>query len=277
MPVLEIAGEPIFVADWGAPPRPGRPAFLFVHGAGMDRTVWALVGRTPGERGFAAFAVDLPGHGLSGGAPRRRIADHARVVAQVAERLGLERPVPVGHSMGALIALEATALLPAAGLVLVGAGLRMKVHPDLLALALRAPAEAARLMVRWSFPKPLRFGAQPVPGGWLPEAASKLLARAPAGVLAADLEACDAYEDAAGRAAGFAGPVTVVSGELDRMTPPRAGRELATAFPHGHFQLVPGAGHMLPLEAPQACVAALLDVVARLERAEAGTQAAARS
>jgi len=276
MAYLDIDGERIFVADWGAPPAAGRLAFVFVHGAGMDRTVWALVARTPGARGHASFAVDLPGHGLSGGVPRRCIADYAGVVRGVVQALELDRPVLVGHSMGALIALEAGAALPAAGLVLIGAGLRMKVHPDLLALARRAPAEAAQLMVRWSFPKPVRFGAQPVPGGWLPQAAWRLLARAPAGVLAADLEACDAYDDAPARAAAFRGPVTVISGRLDRMTPPRAGRELASAFADGRFEAVTEAGHMLPLEAPAACMKALFDVMERLA-AGGGAQAAARS
>jgi pimeloyl-ACP methyl ester carboxylesterase len=45
-------------------------------------------------------------------------------------------------------------------------------------------------------------------------------------------------------------PVTVVVGSKDRLTPPRQSRRLADVVPGASLQVIPGAGHMLSLEAP---------------------------
>lgn len=50
--------------------------------------------------------------------------------------------------------------------------------------------------------------------------------------------------------AGVAVPTTVVVGRRDLLTPPRLGRALAAAVPGARLVEVPGAGHMLPYEAP---------------------------
>lgn len=53
-------------------------------------------------------------------------------------------------------------------------------------------------------------------------------------------------------------PVQVLCGEHDRVTPPARSQALAQSIPGARLQLVPDAGHMLPLEQPQAVVSALL-------------------
>jgi pimeloyl-ACP methyl ester carboxylesterase len=45
-------------------------------------------------------------------------------------------------------------------------------------------------------------------------------------------------------------PVAVVVGSRDRLTPPAQSRRLAAVIPGASLQVVPGAGHMLSLEAP---------------------------
>ena len=54
---------------------------MFVHGAGMDHSVWPLQARHFAYRGWNALAVDLPGHGRSGGELLRLGAGHGRVAA----------------------------------------------------------------------------------------------------------------------------------------------------------------------------------------------------
>lgn len=52
--------------------------------------------------------------------------------------------------------------------------------------------------------------------------------------------------------AAYAGtPVTVVVGSADRLTPRRFARAIAEASPGSRLLVVPGAGHMLPLERPR--------------------------
>ncbi|MFM6991795.1 MAG: alpha/beta fold hydrolase, partial [Rhodoferax sp.] len=56
-------------------------------------------------------------------------------------------------------------------------------------------------------------------------------------------------------------PVRVLCGEHDRVTPPQRSQELAEWIPGAQLVRVPGAGHMVPLEQPQAVVKTLLDLM----------------
>jgi pimeloyl-ACP methyl ester carboxylesterase len=91
---------------WWAADGPGpRPLAVLVHGVTSSARTWWRVGPALVGRGFRVLAVDLRGHGASPrAADRLAITDLA---ADVAETVG-EGPVEllVGHSLGALVALE---------------------------------------------------------------------------------------------------------------------------------------------------------------------------
>lgn len=55
-------------------------------------------------------------------------------------------------------------------------------------------------------------------------------------------------------------PTTVLVGTRDRLTPPRLARELTSSIPGANLVVLPGAGHMLPLEAPDEIVDAITAV-----------------
>jgi len=85
----------------------GEVALVFVHGWGCDRRVWRnQVGYfTPRYR---VVALDLAGHGDSGSdRPTFSIAAFAADVEAVAERLGANRIVLIGHSMSGGVVIEA--------------------------------------------------------------------------------------------------------------------------------------------------------------------------
>ena len=42
---LEINGSPVFVGTGGTPIRSDRPTIVFLHGAGMDHSVWLMPAR----------------------------------------------------------------------------------------------------------------------------------------------------------------------------------------------------------------------------------------
>ena len=154
---LRVDGQPVFAATGGRDFDPALPAVVFVHGAGMDHTVWALQTRWFAWHGHAVLAVDLPGHGKSGGAALRTIDDIAGWLLQLIAASGAGQAALVGHSMGALAALAAAARRPDAvrALALLGVGAKMPVHPDLLAAAMSgdpaARASAWDLIVAWGF------------------------------------------------------------------------------------------------------------------------------
>ena len=85
----------------------------------------------------------------------------------------------------------------------------------------------------------------------------QLLERALAGVLAADLAACNAYDGAPAAAARVACPTLLLLGALDRMTPPAKAEPLAHAIKPSRTVILPAAGHMLMSERPDAVIDAL--------------------
>lgn len=48
----------------------------------------------------------------------------------------------------------------------------------------------------------------------------------------------------------FTGPVLILCGEHDRITPVEGHREMAAMAAHATLEIVPGAGHLTPIEAP---------------------------
>jgi pimeloyl-ACP methyl ester carboxylesterase len=59
-------------------------------------------------------------------------------------------------------------------------------------------------------------------------------------------------------------PVLIVGGRDDRISPPERVTELAAALEQATLRLVPGAGHMAPIEAPQAMTAILGEFLAQI-------------
>jgi pimeloyl-ACP methyl ester carboxylesterase len=87
---------------------------LLVHGVTSSSRTWWRVGPALAGRGFRVLAVDLRGHGAS---PRAAaglaVADLADDVAEtVAGTVGGPVDLLVGHSLGALVALEVVARHP---------------------------------------------------------------------------------------------------------------------------------------------------------------------
>ncbi len=108
----------------------------------------ALQSRWFAHHGGNVLAVDLPGHGRSAGPPLTDIG----LLADWTERLiCCNRASLVGHSMGALIAVETAARHPdrSASLCLIGAAAKMLVHPDLLAAAKANSHSAVDMVSLW--------------------------------------------------------------------------------------------------------------------------------
>ncbi|MDP6975354.1 MAG: alpha/beta hydrolase [Acidimicrobiales bacterium] len=266
---LEVAGRTVHAAT-GAVPIEGRddPLLVLLHGSGMDRSVWSHQTRFLAHHGVRAVAVDLPGHGRSDGPALDTIAELADWTAALAQALGGPLHL-VGHSMGALVVLETAGRHhdAVASAVLLGVAAAMPVHPDLQAAAEADDPLAAELITAWAHGRRQHIGLNPTPGLWMMGGVNALLDSSPPGVLATDLAACAAYDEALVAAAGATCPVTLVLGGEDRMTPRRAARDLEAAFPSPPSVVeLPGSGHMLMQEEPEAVRRALLDHLDRCRR-----------
>lgn len=192
---LKIDRRSVFASTGGKEHGPNQPLMVFLHGSGMDHSVWALQSRWFAHHGARVLAVDLPGHGRSAGPPLTDIAGLADWTARLIESMGDDQALLVGHSMGALIALETAARHPGrvAGLALLGAAVKMPVHPDLLAAAKANSHTAVDMVSLWSLGARATMGCSSAPGLWMLGNVERLLERAAPGVLHADLAACNDY------------------------------------------------------------------------------------
>lgn len=259
---LEVNGHAAYVATGGRRPDRARETVLFVHGSGQDHSIWTLPTRYFARHQRCALAVDLPGHGRSAGAPLERIEDMADWLIAVLDAAGRARAAIAGHSLGSLAALAAAARHPGRvrAIALVGTAWPMSVSPALLAAAQDNPPQAIDMLTRWGFHN-AGEGTNPAPVNPLREAGRRLLERARPGVIHTDLAACDDYAAGLGHAAAVRCPALLILGEHDRLTPPRAARQLAATLPKAETVMLAGAGHAMLAEQPAAVLEQLTRVL----------------
>jgi pimeloyl-ACP methyl ester carboxylesterase len=262
----------VFLADQGRRFDPARPTLLFVHGAGMDHSVWPLQARHFTYRGWNALALDLPGHGRSEGALLTSIEAMADWLARLIDALGIERAALVGHSMGALVVLACAARTPGKieRIALLGAAPAMPVHPALLEAASKPLPLGPQMICDWGFGPAGHFGGHRSPGSWMLGHALALLGRSAGPGLHTDLAACSAYAGGLDDAARVTCPALLLAATLDRMTPARQGAKLADAITGATFVALSGCGHMMMVEKPDATRDALSGFFAESQTAAAG-------
>jgi pimeloyl-ACP methyl ester carboxylesterase len=170
---------------------------VLIHGAAMDGTVWRYQADALAREGFSPVAVDLPGHGDSEGEPSVTIKGYAGWL--LAYLSVLDEPVHlVGHSVGALVALEAAAARPnlVRSVALLGVADRMPVNPDLLASTAADDVTVFVTMGSWMHTR------HPVGAPeWKVDDTVAILQRSRPGIAFADLTACNDYPGASGPAA----------------------------------------------------------------------------
>jgi pimeloyl-ACP methyl ester carboxylesterase len=249
MPYVRLATGRVHFAERGER-RAGSPSVLFIHGAGASATIWSMVlARVARHR--HTIAIDLPGHGpseLGDGPPT--IERYRDAVGGLAAMLCLGPSVLVGHSLGALVAIEAALAWPdkVLGLVLCAAAPRMPVDPEVFRL-LRDDPDG---FVPWLADHALSPRAKPaIRRGFL---AANMLAGASRGaeIARADFEIVQAT-DLTERLTSVACPITWLDGADESMVPAAQ----RTAERPGAIVSVPEAGHLLPIEAPGAIASVL--------------------
>lgn len=260
---ITVAGQTVYAHTGGRPFDSALPAIVLIHGAGMDHTVWNQQTRYLAHHGASVLAVDLPGHGRSGGEPLTGIAAMADWIVQLLDAVGLSRAALVGHSMGALVAVDAAVRhgdrVRALGMI--GVAEAMPVHPDLLASAKAGEAEAIELVIGWSHGRLGHVGGNAAPGMALMTGGRQLMQTIRPGVLGTDMAACDSYGSVVPAASQVKVPTLLLLGAEDRMTPARSGRKLSEHIPDNHLIIVPNIGHMVMTEAPDATIDALKTMI----------------
>ena len=253
---------PVYAYTGGKSFDAALPCIVFVHGALNDHSVWTLLARWFAHHGHAVLALDLPGHGRSGGAPLASVEALADWLLATLDAAGVARAALVGHSMGSLIALEAAARAPARAtrLAMLGTAYPMKVSDALLSTARDQPLRAIDMVNAFSHAGLAAKPSYPGPGTWLHGADRALMRRVQTGQTAVnlfhhDFSVCDRYAGGMHAATQVRCAASVILGERDQMTSPKQAHEIAQAL-KARVHTVP-AGHALMAEAPDAVLAAL--------------------
>ncbi len=232
--------------------RAAHPALVFINSLGSDLRIWDEVIPHLADH-FFIIRADKRGHGLSGCPPGPyTISQMADDVVGLLDFLGVGTAVPIGISIGGLIALDMAARYPARVTRLIlcdtGAVIGTADMWNQRIAGLEADGFThlgANIVARWLSPA---FAAtQPAAyQGYL-----NMLTRTP---LPGYTAACQAIRDADLRPAAqtIATPALVLCGAEDMATPPDLGRELAGLLVNGRFQLIPHAAHLPCIEQPEA-------------------------
>lgn len=254
----------VYVATGGKEFNPDLPTVLFLHGSGGDHRTWALQTRYFAYHGYSVLAPDLPGHSLSGGEAFKSIEESGPWLAELFETTGVQAAHIVGHSQGFLSALDfaehhSDKIL---SITAIGTAAAIPVNQALIDTAKESSAKAAHMMCNWGFGPEAHMGISSVPG-MQPIAISRaIMSRNP---LAADLQACAGYKAGEEIAKSLDMPRHCILASADKMTPMRAGKQLAADMGVTPT-IIHGAGHMLPLEAPKRTLAALRNFIETAQR-----------
>ena len=233
------------------------PPLVLIHGAGGAHLHWP-----PQLRRLASarvIALDLPGHGKSGGTPCAAIGELAQALVEFLDALAIERAVFAGSSMGGGIAQLLALDYPdrVMGLALIGTSARLRVSPELLGLIGRDFPAAVSRIVEWCY-------SANAPDSLTRLARERMLEIKP-GVLLADFNACNAF-DVRARVSQISSPSLILVGSDDRMTPEKYSRALAEQIAGAQLQIIPGAGHMVMLERPEEVTAAIGTLITQISQ-----------
>lgn len=246
------------------------PPLILIHGFPVDRSMWR--GQLDGLGNVArVVALDLPGFGatpgIADGLQPTSMDEYADCVIALADGLGMPRFVCAGLSMGGYVALSIARRYPhrLSGLALCDT----RAEPDTVEAANNRHKDADRVLGEG-----LSFLVERMTKTLV---APETLARRRDVVNA--LEAMihrSAWKGVASALRGMAGrrdmrpvlahikaPTLVVVGSEDAITPPKGAQAMAAAIPGAELAVIPGAGHMSPLEAPEQVNTALRKLLRR--------------
>jgi len=232
------------------------PALLFIHGYPLDRSIWRE--QIEALEGFRCIAPDLRGMGQSD-APDLgySMSVYAADLDALLNALDVEEVVLCGVSMGGYVALEFLRRWRSRvrGLVLMDTRAdedSPEARRGRDAAAATARERGASAIADIMLPKMLA----PATIGRRPEVAVALRAVMSSTPVAGIIGALAAMRDREGSESLLPMltdvPTLIVVGEADVLTPPALARTMAKSIPGARLAIIPDAGHLPPLEQPEA-------------------------
>lgn len=249
------------------------PPVLFVHAYPLDRSVWA--NQLPID-GYRSIAVDLPGFGESGdlaAGDAFEMSRYAESLVQVLDRLGVADPIVyVGVSMAGYIGWELFRTIP--GRVRAAVLCCTKAAADTPEFAAKRLSVAEKVLREGS--DAVTATARTLLGETSrerrPELESTLRAlirgTSPRAIAAAQ-RGMAVRRDQRDLLPTITMPVQLIAGEEDGFSPPEEMKSWATFLPNVHFAVIPEAGHLPMMEAPDQFRAVLMRFLREIDQSPA--------
>jgi YbgC/YbaW family acyl-CoA thioester hydrolase len=246
-------------------------AVLFIHGYPLDHTLWEH--QLAHLEGWMRIAPDLRGMGQSD-APDLgySMATYAEDLLALVNSLGVERVVLCGVSMGGYIAFEMLrrARERVRGLVLVNSRAEADTPEGRRARdasAAQAREGGAESIAATMLPRILARAA-PTENPALVERVRTMMEGTPVSGILGAIAALRDRPDSLPLLPSLAGlPTLVIAGEDDQLIPAERARVMADAIPGARLAMIPGAGHLCPIERPEVVTGLLAEFLAGLGRA----------
>ncbi len=241
MPLLETANGSMWYADHRDPTL-HRPVTLVIHGAGGTHLDWPAEIRRMPE--LNAIIVDLPGHGKSTGAGRSSIGAYASDMLALLDALKLQQVIVAGHSMGGGIAQTLALQHPdrVLGLILIGTGAKLGVHPETLSGMINETTRTITTLVSMYYGTSINES--------LRRRSQQRLSKFNPMTLYNDYAACNAF-DIRQQVNQIHVPTLIIGGSEDKMTPFKFSTYLHEQISGSRLERIEGGGHMMMLEQPE--------------------------
>ena len=223
-------------------------SIIFVHGSGACGDIWRYQ-----TYYFAnSHAVNLPGH--PHGQALKSVEEYVDWLRQYLKGRGCKDVVLAGHSLGGAIVLMYALRYPEQlnGIIIIGSGARLKVHPMYLTPCEEAIEGAPR---KWH--EMIEEMYRSTPADYKREMIEKQKAVGPA-VMLNDFLCCERF-DIMDRVHEIKLPTLIICGESDVMTPVKFANYLGSKIANSRVVIAPGAGHFVLAEKPEAVNEAIDD------------------
>lgn len=244
MPIVRINGKQISYWTGRRGILEGRETILFIHGAGGGQYTWSYQ-KGFFEKEFNPIVIELPGHGESGGEGEEEIMTYAEQVYAFLQAVGVRKIFLVGHSMGGAIVQTLVLTHPDVikGIILVGTGAKLKVLPMILNGVKADFEETVRKITQFSH-------SRKTPMVFIERGIADMLQCRPE-VLYGDFAACDRF-DVMKEVEKINLPTLILCGKDDELTSVKYSQFLHSRIKGSKLEVLPNAGHMVMMEAPQA-------------------------
>lgn len=234
------------------------PALVLLHGVGLRAEAWNAVSQHLADR-FRVYAVDLPGHGASEHTAGLQLEGYSTRVRDFVQSLGCPAYI-AGHSMGAMIALDAAPRMPDCIRGVAGLNAIYRRSPDAQA-AVRARADLlsessvsdpTATLARWFGTTPDTRDAEAASAcrAWLTQAN-------PEGYAAAYRVFAQHDGPIDTQLHALQMPALFQTGAKDPNSTPSMSRAMAAKAPFGIAESVDHAAHMMPMTHPDAVAQAI--------------------